>query len=344
MPQAPLEPSEAKRDRPGLSGGRQKSQMPPAASGCHHQENPAPPARYAAAMTLCSPACPRCGYDLSGAVAAWEQSCPLTGVCSECGLELEWRRVLNPALTTPQWSFEHARSRRVRRMTATWLHALRPGFFWQRLHMEHEIHPRRLVVFAAVMLLLAHAACALAQAWEVHIMASGQWGIVTGQGQQSRALIARAAIWPYDRYQSGFGGEFAGMLMGITLCLALGAPLALVVLPDTFRLARVRQLHILRGSAYGLGGAAAAIVLVMLVQGATASVRAMNFGQPPSLAVLVNGVILLAALLWYIAWWCLFIGVYLRLPRAWLVAIVTLFLAMLLAFTVAAHIETSDAF
>jgi hypothetical protein len=34
--------------------------------------------------------CPRCGYDLSGTIAAWECSCPVDGVCGECGLGFRW--------------------------------------------------------------------------------------------------------------------------------------------------------------------------------------------------------------------------------------------------------------
>jgi len=34
--------------------------------------------------------CPHCGYDLSGGAAAWGESCPLEGVCSECGRRIRW--------------------------------------------------------------------------------------------------------------------------------------------------------------------------------------------------------------------------------------------------------------
>lgn len=36
-------------------------------------------------LTPPKPRCPRCGYDLSGAVATWKTSCPLEVTCSECG-------------------------------------------------------------------------------------------------------------------------------------------------------------------------------------------------------------------------------------------------------------------
>lgn len=48
----------------------------------HHDERPA--------------VCPRCGYDLHGTIDTWTDACPLTGVCSECGLEFIWSEILCP--------------------------------------------------------------------------------------------------------------------------------------------------------------------------------------------------------------------------------------------------------
>src|SRR6185295_18404627 len=62
----------------------------------HADGNPAPPH------------CPRCGYDLSGAVATWSLSCPITGVCSECGLAFDWRNILDPKNRDVPWLYEHA--------------------------------------------------------------------------------------------------------------------------------------------------------------------------------------------------------------------------------------------
>ena len=57
------------------------------------------------------PMCPRCGYDLSGQVRTWTDACPLAGVCTECGFEVEYRFVLNPGLTARWRYFETAVSR-----------------------------------------------------------------------------------------------------------------------------------------------------------------------------------------------------------------------------------------
>ena len=34
--------------------------------------------------------CPRCGYDLRGAIATWTEQCPLHGTCAGCGLQFAW--------------------------------------------------------------------------------------------------------------------------------------------------------------------------------------------------------------------------------------------------------------
>ncbi len=46
--------------------------------------------------SLSTPSCPRCGYDLPGTIASWTHSCPLRGVCSECGTNFDWVLVFNP--------------------------------------------------------------------------------------------------------------------------------------------------------------------------------------------------------------------------------------------------------
>jgi hypothetical protein len=80
------------------------------------------------------PACPRCGYDQSGAIAAWERNdpacCPLRGTCSECGEEFEWSQVFRPGQRWPIVPFESADHRLVASALVTVWRALRPWSFW----------------------------------------------------------------------------------------------------------------------------------------------------------------------------------------------------------------------
>ena len=99
--------------------------------------------------------CPRCGYDQRGTVASWRESCPLTGICTECGLEFPWSELLVPTKFQPQWCVEFVpRRRRIFRACATtFLHSFRPHEFWSRLKMSQPIRPWRLAVYAAWLML-----------------------------------------------------------------------------------------------------------------------------------------------------------------------------------------------
>ncbi len=83
------------------------------------------------------PRCPRCGYDQSGVAASWSASCPMEGICSECGLRFPWVDAMRPDLHRVRGLYEHARTGRERRrwvLTTLWLVA-RPWAFWSRVTM-----------------------------------------------------------------------------------------------------------------------------------------------------------------------------------------------------------------
>jgi hypothetical protein len=98
--------------------------------------------------------CPRCGYDLRGLVATWTDSCPLEGVCSECGLDLRWAEVLVPDKFEPRWCVEFAPRRRsiLRAAWRTLLRSFRPWSFWGRLRMSLRIRWRRLALYICLLL------------------------------------------------------------------------------------------------------------------------------------------------------------------------------------------------
>ncbi len=112
------------------------------------------------AANSCS--CPRCGYDLSGHVAAWNDTCPLHGQCSECGLSFNWANLLNQKLQDLPWLYEHApHFTNVRRLAGTALRALFPWRFWADVKLHHRIRPRRLLLYLILPLLLTYAASVL---------------------------------------------------------------------------------------------------------------------------------------------------------------------------------------
>ncbi len=105
-----------------------------------------------------SPHCPRCGYDQSGVIATWTDSCPISGTCSECGLTVEWGDVLDVHRGRLPGLVEHSRG--VRQMlrwtltTAAWM--LLPNRFWDRVCLHHAPRPSRILLSISVVLLAVH--------------------------------------------------------------------------------------------------------------------------------------------------------------------------------------------
>ncbi len=93
--------------------------------------------------------CPRCGYDQRGVIETWKDSCPLNGICSECGLEIEWAELLSDKIKRPAWNVECVnRSRSVPwRSVTTLARSLWPWGFWRSLQMHHETRWRRIAAY-----------------------------------------------------------------------------------------------------------------------------------------------------------------------------------------------------
>ncbi|MCC6909728.1 MAG: hypothetical protein IT430_17465 [Phycisphaerales bacterium] len=97
--------------------------------------------------------CPRCGYDLRGAVQSWREACPLQGVCAECGLEFEWSRVHSNA--THPWLIEyHWRRRPISSLLRTLAAICGPKRFWSAVDLTDPVHFRPTVSLALLMLAL----------------------------------------------------------------------------------------------------------------------------------------------------------------------------------------------
>jgi len=110
--------------------------------------------------------CPRCGYDLRGAVATWTHECPMEGVCTECGLEFEWRELLNPEYRRPTWNIEFARTIRGFMLccAGTTILMLWPWKFWRDVRMTHAARWSRIAGFLVICLFAQYAVFAIAQA------------------------------------------------------------------------------------------------------------------------------------------------------------------------------------
>ncbi len=89
-------------------------------------------------------ACPRCRYDLSGAVGSWASACPLQGTCSECGAPFEWADVFRPERRVVRGFFEHARGawRTPLWSLTTLLWTALPWIYWRRVGDRPLVLPR----------------------------------------------------------------------------------------------------------------------------------------------------------------------------------------------------------
>lgn len=97
------------------------------------------------------PTCPRCGYDQSGEVARWTESCPVKGTCPECGLEFAWDAAFFPERQKLTWLIEHAPSR-WRAVGALFLTLFRltlPWMFWSKVGLHHAVVVPRLCAWLA---------------------------------------------------------------------------------------------------------------------------------------------------------------------------------------------------
>src|SRR5690606_15530493 len=121
-----------------------------------------------------------------------------------CGLEHRWADVLNPMLTAPRWSFEHAAGRLALRLGQTCLWGLAPWVVWRRLRMEHPVSRRRLAVLVVAWLALAHLALGLGARVESSRRALGSGSAQKAGGALVLALPALG--WRYaDREWYGLG-------------------------------------------------------------------------------------------------------------------------------------------
>ena len=285
--------------------------------------------------------CPRCGYDLSGAAAAWPPGqCGMETVCSECGLNVLWRDVLNESYRTVLGFFELARVHRVRAFFKTVGHVLRPWSLWRWIRMQFPIvwwkagfaaFGTAIVLHAAVVAFVFAAFCSLGYRW-------------------ARSLpVTSVLVWPYATawIDWEWGGGRAqvydvlppGIMIGLVTTLAVPASFSL--LPVTLRNARVRACQLFRIAIYTSG-------LLPLIIGSLALVGSafglcykwLGVNLVPGDIFEVGSIecvpILVAAVILFIAWRSA-ARHYLRLPHASAVAtLLVLFSALLSSLLVMA--------
>lgn len=182
-----------------------------------------------------APACPRCGYDLSGAAPADD------GVCAECGLRFPWRDVL--AMAEHPWLFEyHWRRGPLRRLVLTWFAAIRAGRFWKDVRLTDPVHLRPLALIVAGLFAL---------------MLAGGYGMILGLMGGLRFRSPMRFPWQRRGVEVLIDSlvelitSLWQLVPGVLVALAV-MPFAFMLLPQTLGRARVRRAHVARMWLYSL--------------------------------------------------------------------------------------------
>jgi hypothetical protein len=275
-------------------------------------------------------ACPRCGYDLGGAIAAWQRNepacCPLEGVCSECGLVFLWRDVLRPEFAIRLQLLDSAPSVGPMVVLRTAACVAWPPALWRRVRMTDGLRWRRLLAFS---ILTAAVAAVLAGL----LLAGMREGVrrldaaVTGNGLTA---LWSDQLWLKDvtnpgRRAFGVPAGLRAPWVAVAVLAVTIAPLTLRCLP-TARRFRVRARHLARVSLYGAvwlpPALASAIAVAHLLEAAALEdFRAhggayWTRGWGVWLSHHMHAVGPACVALWLWAWWWCAGARYLRVPHA----------------------------
>lgn len=198
---------------------------------------------------LSNPICPRCGYDLSGEVARWEEACPLHGRCSECGTEFEWEILVHAERAELAWMFEHGRglSSTAGRWPSTLLRVLVPPLFWRDLHVTRPVNLGRAFAWLLVPCVLMHL---LASALALWLTAAFRPGPLDASDVVGALTVP---LSDFDFEQLSYFGPSSGPVY--PYCVAVFSFLwlfTLAVMPWTRRRAKLRRAHLLRAIPYSL--------------------------------------------------------------------------------------------
>ncbi len=184
------------------------------------------------------PRCARCEYDLTGEVASWKGSCPVAGVCSECGLEFLWADALRADRQRLGWLYEHAEHWwDVRRAWGTAVRALFPWQFWKSVQPHHEVVMRRLLIWLGILFISV--------------------GVI---GAILRFGLASAAQYSVSR--TFFGGGWTprlsfiieewAIICGFIFLFSSGFMLTNIMIPSLWSGVPVRAVHIVRIGVYSI--------------------------------------------------------------------------------------------
>jgi hypothetical protein len=281
--------------------------------------------QYSAAVP--APACPRCAYDLSGTVATWHDSCPLTGLCSECGLDFDWADVHDPDRNRVRGLFEHARGpwQAARWLELTWLLTLWPPRFWRKVRLESPVNARRAALWPFLITLVVWATgsilCNASLLADVYRAGPRGWRptpneVLAGLCNGWIDPIAAVERWRLGVWKFRWSPDFHAWVRYFAPLIAMSISwlLLMLVLPSTLRAARIRRAHVVRAFGYSLAWLPA-LALTHLADGLWLAMRSAlstpsAMGLPTFMPVLPTWYmrdawlpIFLVLTAWLLLWW-----------------------------------------
>lgn len=210
------------------------------------------------------PACPRCRYDQSGSIATWQDSCPVAGQCSECGLTFLWRDVLNEKFRALDGYFEHAPRFSPIKLINTILAVHRPWQFWSKLQMHHRIEWARLISLFLIATLFVLPICIAA--WLLAAVVVTQAVSAYTSGGVYAGPVIENTVWQALRMtrDSSLNDMFTAAgwagLWAAAWCLI---PFTLALLPQTRRRCRFHASHVARVAVYSF----ALVPVLLMIRG-----------------------------------------------------------------------------
>ena len=302
--------------------------------------------RYAGAVASPAPCCPRCGYDQTGAIAAWERlepaQCPLAGVCSECGLEIAWRDIFGQAEAARAGTFEHVLSGWALAFGRTLVRSLWPPGFWRWHRMTYRLRPARVLICAGAGVVLTYLVSGAIWCGQ-DLWRSWHWFVnypLLGRPPVPTAIPDRLARWQWHASPIWWcGGPKDNGQPLLSPAVALGLlsfalmPVMYLLLPLTFRRYRVRRAHLWRIATYGWMWIPAFLWLGAAVANDPGlKARWIPVPAPTSAFPVQWRLALATCLAWQVCWWAAATKHYLKLPHAMAVAGMLTGLTALLGF------------
>ncbi|MBM92187.1 MAG: hypothetical protein CMJ35_11345 [Phycisphaerae bacterium] len=216
------------------------------------------------------PICPKCGYDQSGIIDSWVDSCPINGSCAECGLGFAWRDVFDPVRNDLHWYAEHTQSLWgiIARTPGTLMRLVLPWYYWRSVGVEARISLRALAMWLIVLAIGLHLLMSIPYGIGAWHDQSRYYGSLSNLYQNAgiKGLIQpliEGIGWPFVGARVDFIGSSLRLyfpitnariarsaftplfpLFGMTLVWAL----IMLVLPTTRRRAKIRAAHVYRAA------------------------------------------------------------------------------------------------